>query len=69
MGFDCSVVSVWLCCFVFLVSGGLLVVISVCCIVVVCVRFCGFVIFLGCLGAILLLCCAVFSLSKTLYFP
>ena len=59
-GFDCSVVSVCLC-FIFLVSGGLLVVVSVCCIVVR--RFCfrGFVLFLDCVGAILVLCCVVFS--------
>ena len=31
-----------------------------------CVWFCGFVLFLGCLGAILVLCCVVFSLFDVL---
>ena len=64
-GFDGFVVSVCLR-FVFMVPGGLLVVISVCCIVLRCVSFCGSVLFLGCLGAILLLCCVVSGLFGVL---
>ena len=60
-GFSDSVVSV---CFLFvlLVSGGLLVVISVCLVVLGCVCFRGFVLFLGCLGMSLFLCCIVSGL-------